>query len=624
MVVAVAVAAAALFQFAAAILALRVLRVTGWWPAWMVIAGVAFLMAIRRTIVLYQTLWGDPAYRPDAIGESVALAISVLMLVGVAHIAPFFVAIRRSEDELRQRTQALVERVKELNCLYGISKLVEQKGDALDEICQGVAGLIVASMQRPELAAARITLREQSFTGGEFVETPWRVQCDIVIRGRSIGQLVVCYREDKSRPDEPLFLPEERNLINATAERLGDIAERIQAQQERAALQEQLHQAQKMEAIGQLSCGVAHDFNNLVTVVLGHVAAARTAGDDSPPVREALNTIEQAAYRARDVTEALLKFSGRLPTEKRPIDLCAAVRESARLLRHTLPASIELVVHTPEQKPVWVRADSTQLQQVILNLALNARDAMPDGGTLRVAVAREGPAGPAVDSINASSPGDVARLEVADTGVGMPPEVVARVFDPFFTTKARGRSTGLGLSIVHAIVEDHGGTVSVESRPGAGSKFTVRLPCTQPKADSEAPSPELIPPPGRGELVLVAEDHQLVREIIVSALQSLGYKVRHVSDGTELLECYRRWREQIRLFILDLDLPKRSGLDCLREIRADGMTTPALLITAKVDADLERQLDADTVLLCKPFGMNTLGALTHSLLDSQAREEASA
>ena len=615
------VIASTALQYVAALLALRLFRVAGKSPAWLLIAAVACLMALRRSSVLWQALWGDESDVPDPAQEWLSLLISVLMAVGVGGIGPFFRTVRRSEDELRHRTNELVDRAKELNCLYAISRLIERQEISLPGILQGAANLVPSAWQYPEATCARVTYADRRFQTTNFAETAWKQAADITARGAVVGQVEVYYLEEKPTCDEGPFRPNERRLLEAITGRLGKIIERTKTEEEKAALQAQLHQAQKVEALGQLACGVAHDFHNLLTVVLGHAAAARARLEAGHPADDAIETIQRAVDQAQGVTESLLRFSGKLPAEKRPVDLCAVVLESARLLRHTLPASIEMVVETPGQTPVWVNADSTQLQQVVLNLAINARDAMPDGGMLRLAVAAEPHPNADEPSDTSDRPAPTASLKVADTGVGMPSAVIERVFDPFFTTKPRGQGTGLGLSIVHGIVQDHGGDIEVESRVGVGSTFTVALPRIEPQTVAAPTADNRVTPEGHGELIVVAEDHELVRELIVSTLQSLGYEALAASDGIALLERYREQRGRIRVFILDLDLPRKSGMDCLREIRAGGDATPVIVITGRMDATLEDQLDGDSVLLSKPFSMNALTALVHGMLAAYEAEE---
>jgi len=401
-----------------------------------------------------------------------------------------------------------------------------------------------------------------------------------------------------------------------------DVTERKRAEEEHAALREQLHQAQKMEAIGQLAGGVAHDFNNLLTVILGSIDQLKRTlpegGDPSP----ALDAMERAVDQAAGVTRSLLTFSHKLPTEKRPVELGVLVEGAARLLRRVLPTAIELVVETNRKAPVWVNADATQIQQVLLNLAINARDAMPEGGTLRIALGSAEPAQVAPD-LRAMSPAHgFVQLAVSDTGTGIPAEIQSRIFEPFFTTKERGQGTGLGLAIVHGIVQDHGGAIAVDSAVGAGTTFRVWLPRIASAAASAARPAAAAPPRGRGELVLLAEDNQLAREILVAELRSQGYTVRSVGDGPALLEAVGRYGAAVRLLIVDVDIPKRSGLECLAELRRAGNQTPAIVVTGTVHTGLEDELHGDTILLRKPFQMAELGRLATALLDAANREEA--
>ncbi len=614
------VGVAALFQYAAAVLALRVLRITGKDPAWMLIATVAFLMAVRRSIVLYRSLSHDVVHPADLAAECVALAISVLMLMGVARIGPFFLSVLKSKEELRKRSYDLGERVKELNCLYEIASLIEQPDISLEQVVQGTVDLIPPAWRYPEITCARIILEGQVFATANFEETPWKLDRDIVVRGLRVGALEVCYREKRSENDEGVFLKEQRHLINAIAGRLGRTIERVWAEEDREALQEQLHQAHKMEAVGQLAAGVAHDFSNLLTVIRGHADRAGTMLAGENRARKELEQIQEATHQAADLTRALLTFSRKLPAEKKPIDLCAVVQESERLLRRVLPAAVQLEVDAACESPLWVNADQTQVHQVVLNLAINARDAMPDGGTLRVALSSmvESDIGDLPEAPD--SGGSAARLVVADTGVGMSPEVQTRIFEPFYTTKTRGQGTGLGLSIVHGIVKDHGGHIEVRAEVGKGTTFTVVLPCIRSGAVAEPVRSATITPKGRGELILLAEDNQHVRGIIASTLESLGYNVTLAEDGITALGIFAQHDKEIRLLILDADLPARSGPDCLRELRDKGVKTPAIVITGNVDFE-SSELDDETVLLRKPFGMPELASTVSVALGTDAGQE---
>jgi CheY-like chemotaxis protein len=297
------------------------------------------------------------------------------------------------------------------------------------------------------------------------------------------------------------------------------------------------------------------------------------------------------------------------------------VGSAARLLRHALPTTIRLVVDTgsavrrggspspgaaPAQSPqAWIYADESQLQQALLNLALNARDAMPAGGLLRIAVSRAG-----------AQPVPRVRLAVSDTWTGMSPEIQGRIFEPFFTTKERGQGTGLGLAMVHGIVSEHGGTIEVQSAVGVGTTFLMTFP------EMTDPRPDVAPPPrGRGELVLLAEPNQPAREIMAAELGALGYGVTQVGDGASLVGAFQRLRAQVRLVILDLELPGRGGLQCLQELRAAGRQMPVILMVGSTSPEFHEPADPAAVVLSKPFQMAELGRLVAALLSPDAEAD---
>ena len=389
-----------------------------------------------------------------------------------------------------------------------------------------------------------------------------------------------------------------------------DVTRRKQMEQEKADLETQLQQAQKMEALGQLAAGVAHDFSNLLTIVLGGAEQLRKRIASDPVALEPLTLIEHAAEEAKGVTRSLLSFSRRVPTEKRPLNLTAFMEESSRFLRRILPASVELSVKVARDEPLWVLADSSQLHLVVLNLAINARDAMTEGGRLSVSLS---PATGLTARDKADTRGPCARLIVRDTGTGMSAEVQKRIFEPFFTTKSRGTGTGLGLAIALSIVNEHNGMIEVTSEPGSGSTFVVTLPCVHPDSRPDG-ARHMVEPRGQGQGILLAEDNRYIRKIITSTLQSYDYRVLQAGDGAWAMDLFHAHQAEIQLLILDLDLPKRSGLDCLREIRDGGSLVPAILITAHAHVDLEDQIDENSYLLPKPFQMADIAQLVAQLV----------
>lgn len=373
-----------------------------------------------------------------------------------------------------------------------------------------------------------------------------------------------------------------------------DITQQVEIQREKTRLEQQLKQAQKMEALGQLAGGMAHDFNNLLTVVLGHLELGQSQLTPDHPAQGSLTAIERAARQATGVTRSLLTFSRKYHGQKQPVNLCQVVAEAGGLLSRTLPGTIELQIDSNVEPPIWVNGDSTQLQQVLINLAVNARDAMPQGGVLKIQVHKVAAAG--------KEP-SVARLTVSDTGSGMSPDALGHAFEPFFTTKPRGQGTGLGLAIVHGIIKDHAGQITAESLPGRGTTFTISLPGTEapPITESRQPAQERrMLAVGSGS-ILLAEDNEAIRRLIRRGLEGEGLVVAEAADGASLMELHERQRAETRLLILDIDLPRMSGLACLNEIRRSGDMTPAIVITGSAAIELQDQSLPATKLLRKPF-----------------------
>ncbi len=392
-----------------------------------------------------------------------------------------------------------------------------------------------------------------------------------------------------------------------------DVTERKRAEEEKKQLEEQLHQAQKMEAVGQLAGGVAHDFNNLLTVISGNAELIEDALPEGSMEKASLQIINEAAQQAAGVTRSLLTFSRQVPSAKKPVDLVQAITGACRFLSRVLPASVRFEVDAACEPPLWVNADATQLQQVVMNLAVNARDAMPEGGTLRISISPKAEA--VASGTGAETPeASFARLDISDTGTGMTPEIQSRIFEPFFSTKPRGQGTGLGLSIIHGIVRDHGGRIEVQSEVGAGTTFTILLPRIEPEAEADSAEALCHIPRGRGDTILLAEDNQIVRETMATMLASIGYEVIQVGDGNELLNCYEGSRSGIRLVITDADLPDRSGLVCLQEIRAAGGHTPAIVVTGSVGVAWDESLGIETAVLRKPFQLSQLATLVSAVL----------
>jgi signal transduction histidine kinase/CheY-like chemotaxis protein len=405
-----------------------------------------------------------------------------------------------------------------------------------------------------------------------------------------------------------------------TRELQQEIADRQQAEETLRRRDEQVRESQKLEAIGELASGIAHDFSNLITVIFASSEELRGSLKDQNGGDAALDQIQRAAEQARGITNSLLAFSRNVPLEKSHLHLRTIVDKAAALLRHTLPASIELIVDELDEPIGWVLADETQLQQVLFNLGINARDAMPSGGTLRLSLslARDRATG---DMATPPPPGTTrfARITMADTGTGIPAELRSRIFEPFFTTKTRGGGTGLGLSIVHGIVKEHGGYVEVESGAARGAKFSIYLPCVSSLALSGERRALQTASRAKGELVLLAEQHEQVRAALASALELVGCKVVQAEDEPSLLKRFAERRASVQLLVIDTDLPGRAGLVRLTKLRAEGVAVPAVVITGAAGLPAEQLADHDVVLR-KPFPMSEfVETVTKVLASSDAQ-----
>jgi signal transduction histidine kinase len=375
-------------------------------------------------------------------------------------IQPLGVAIAHRRAQL-----ALRERIKELTCLNGIAKLVATHDLSTTNVLESIAALLPPAWLYPEIASARILLDDRSYATSDFGESPWKLGSDIVIDGVKRGRVEVVYGQEKPELDEGPFLKEERDLIDTIARELSVIVKQKQSEDEKSRLKDQLRHADRLATIGQLAAGIAHELNEPLGTILGFAQLTRKQNDLPTQVDQDLEKIANAALFAREVIRKLMTFARRMPPKKTHVDLNEVVKESLDFfISRASKAGVELRKELSERSPV-LTADPAQLTQVLINLVVNALQAMPEGGTLTVRTSRS------VDD-------RTILLEVADTGMGMTEDVQKQVFLPFFTTKDIHEGTGLGLAVVHGIVVSHGGTVTVESRPGEGSVFRVRLPVT--------------------------------------------------------------------------------------------------------------------------------------------------
>lgn len=389
-----------------------------------------------------------------------------------------------------------------------------------------------------------------------------------------------------------------------------DLTHRAAAEAERRDLEARVQQSERLASLGQLAGGVAHDFNNLLTVILNYaafIAESETSDDDT---RAQAGEIKASAERAAGLTKQLLLFARREPVQRAPIDLGSVVRNVRELLVRAVGEAIELVIVEADDLPLVI-GDRGQLEQVLMNLAVNARDAMPDGGSLTVETAL-------VDRESGTS----VELRVMDDGEGMSQDVVDHAFEPFFTTKALGHGSGLGLATVHAIVADAGGTIELASGSGSGSTFTIRLPVATEVASASDPQRVSPPVTGSGETVLVVEDQVPVRKVIVGMLRRNGYHVVEASDAPDALELASG--EHIDLMLAEIVMPGLSGRDLVAELRRRRPLQRVLYMSGYSGGAFgtQRALDPGEALIHKPFKEGELLTAVHGALEPLTGSEA--
>jgi PAS domain S-box-containing protein len=395
-----------------------------------------------------------------------------------------------------------------------------------------------------------------------------------------------------------------------------DITQRKCADEERRRLEEDLRQAQKMEAIGTLAAGIAHDFNNLLTIISGFTALARTHLTPEHAAQEPLGVVETAVTDASGITRSLLTLTRKSTAIRTPVDIREVVQDSLRLLRRVLPASIQIREELPPDGPVYVNADVGQLHQSLLNLITNARDAMPAGGSIRLELAKL-PADPALTGGAPANTGKQAVLVVEDTGTGMPSEVLDHAFEPFFTTKPRGRGTGLGLTMVHAIIGEHQGRIHIDSEPGQGTRVSIHLPVCDAPEQPATPQVKSSPPATINGTVLLAEDSPEVRAVIVRALQKAGCEVVETGCGQEAACLFASNPSTYRAAVLDVDLPRLDGLEVAGRIHGENPHCPVVIISG--NPDIHANENGRLRTLRKPFAMPELVSLLGEMIKHEPR-----
>jgi two-component system cell cycle sensor histidine kinase/response regulator CckA len=432
------------------------------------------------------------------------------------------------------------------------------------------------------------------------IEVKWKRKDASIVTVRISGRAV-------SSADEPA------DVLEAIAEDVTD----------RRVLEDQFRQAQKMEAVGRLAGGVAHDFNNLLMVISGYTEVILNKLGAENPLLEKARAVQQAADRATTLTRQLLAFSRKQLLELKVVDVNSIVGDMERLLRPLIGENIELITHLAPTAG-HTRADAGQLEQVLMNLVVNAKDAMPSGGKLTIETQDV-----AIDEVQRRGPtfirpGNYVLLSVIDTGTGMDKETQSRIFEPFFTTKEMGKGTGLGLSTVYGIVKQSGGYVLVQSEEGRGSTFQIYLPRVEDPAE-----PNAAPPPcaalGGSETILLVEDEESVRQLVRETLSAKGYCVIEAGDGEAGLEVAARHDGEIHLVITDVVMPGISGREMAKQLSQTRPETRVLYLSGYTEDAIvsEGRIESGTAFLQKPFTLQNLSKKVREVLGQDSASAAS-
>jgi PAS domain S-box-containing protein len=397
-----------------------------------------------------------------------------------------------------------------------------------------------------------------------------------------------------------------------------DVTERLHAQDQLRHLEEQLRQSQKMEAVGTLAGGVAHDFNNILQGIRGYAQIISMGTRPNEPMRGHVDQIEAAVGRASELVQQLLTFSRRVRPKLKPVDLNQCIKQAVALLERTLPKMVTIRTELAEGLNL-VNADSNQLGQVILNLGANASDAMPDGGELILRTSKQTLDEDFCHAHPEAEPGDYVRLEVKDTGQGMDPVTISHIFDPFFTTKELGKGTGLGLSIVYGIMRSHGGIVAVESQAGQGSSFNIYLPALSVQVAVEAPAPESKMLPGGGESLLLVDDDVGILNSTRELLEHFGYKVRSATSGEEALSAYQGRPGYYDLVIMDLGMPGMGGAKALEKMKEIDPSAKVIVCSgySSEKASLTADQGGAAAFVSKPYKTADMLTTIRKVLDSK-------
>ena len=394
-----------------------------------------------------------------------------------------------------------------------------------------------------------------------------------------------------------------------------DISERVSAEKEQKKLEENMRQSQKLQSLGVLAGGIAHDFNNILTPIIGYAEMAQEDITETDKLDFYLQRIAQGSMRAKELVRQILTFSRHSTSLKEPLSMSAVIAEAAKLIRATLPATIEIKQNI-SSTPGIILGDPTQIHQVIINLCTNAAQAMKDSkGVIEISLQKTH-IGPNTDDIN---PGSYILLKVSDNGSGMPPEIIERIFEPFFTTKEVGQGTGMGLSVVHGIIKGLDGHIEVSSNPDKGTEFSIFIPehedSTLPEKTEKTPST-----PGKGQKVLLVDDEPIVLETLTKIMKSLNYDVTPCATPFQAVEAFKQNPYSFDLLFTDLTMPGMTGIVLAEEILRVRSDIPVVLCSGHGDGIDRKSRGAISAMISKPADRETIAETLNELFKKSGKD----
>lgn len=588
-------------QLAAAVSALLLIRITGRRLAWILLSLAMVLMSWRRIASLASfsiegrtIIFGLP--------EVIALITSGLMLAGVLRIRTYFCSIQTAEEERKKAEEQVRQEKREWeNTFDSIS----------DPIFIHDREFRVLKANRAYMEASGMSF--EGMVGRPYYEVFPKVK----------GPFNGCRREFELQEEKEVSLPSIDKVYKVKFYPVRDVngsylhsLHILEDITEYKRLEAQLRHAQKMEAVGTLVGGIAHDFNNILTAIIGYASLLQMKLGKDDPLRVTAEHVLAAADRAARLTQSLLAFSRKQILNPEVVNINEIIKMVEKLLFRIISEDIELrTILSDEQLTVF--ADSAQIEQILMNFATNARDAMPEGGMLTIETERIEMDEEFIKRHGYGKSGPYALISVSDTGLGMDEKTRERIFEPFFTTKEVGKGTGLGLAIVYGIIKRHNGYINVYSEINKGTNFRIYLPLTEAGVMAIKKREEVLTPAGGTETILLAEDDEDVRNITVSALKEFGYKVIEAVDGEDAVNKFIKNKDDIQMVMLDVVMPKKNGREAYEEMKKIAPGIKALFMSGYTEDVIHSKkiIDEGLNFVSKPISPTKLLRLVREILD---------